>query len=38
VSTNAARDGGYRKVKITAARRSKLLDVRSRPGYVAASK
>jgi len=38
VSSNPARDGGYRKVKITAAnKRGKLLDVRTRPGYVAAS-
>jgi VWFA-related protein len=35
VSTNPARDGGYRKVKITAARKGKLLDVRTRSGYVA---
>jgi VWFA-related protein len=35
VSSNPARDGVYRKVKITAARRGKLLDVRTRPGYVA---
>jgi Ca-activated chloride channel homolog len=38
VSTNPSRDGGYRKVKITATnKRGKMLDVRSRPGYVAAS-
>jgi Ca-activated chloride channel family protein len=38
VSTNAVRDGGYRRVKITAKdRRGKLLDVRTRPGYIAAS-
>src|SRR5262245_58150251 len=37
ISSNPARDGGYRKVKITASRkRGKLLDVRTRPGYVAA--
>jgi Ca-activated chloride channel homolog len=37
VSSNPARDGGYRKVKITASgKRGKLLDVRTRPGYVAA--
>jgi Ca-activated chloride channel homolog len=36
VSANAARDGAYRKVKITAKNnRGKTLDVRSRPGYVA---
>jgi len=37
VSSNPARDGGYRKVKITASRKrgGKLLDVRTRPGYVA---
>jgi Ca-activated chloride channel homolog len=36
VSTNPARDGGYRKVKITATdKRTKLLDVRTRPGYIA---
>jgi Ca-activated chloride channel family protein len=34
VSTNPTQDGSYREVKITAARRGKLLDVRSRPGYV----
>jgi VWFA-related protein len=33
--TNPARDGEYRKVKITAARKGRLLDVRTRPGYVA---
>ncbi len=38
VSTNPSRDGGYRKVKITAAgKRGKLLDLRTRPGYVAAT-
>jgi VWFA-related protein len=39
VSTNTARDGGYRKVKITATGKGgkKLLDVRTRPGYVAAT-
>jgi VWFA-related protein len=36
VSTNAARDGQYRKVKITATAKKKLLDVRTRAGYVAA--
>ena len=36
VSSNASRDGGYRKVKITAAAKRKLLDVRTRPGYVGA--
>jgi len=37
VSSNAARDGSYRTVKITASgKRSKSLDVRSRPGYFAA--
>jgi VWFA-related protein len=35
VSSNPARNGVYRSVKITAARRGKLLDVRTRPGYVA---
>jgi Ca-activated chloride channel family protein len=35
VSTNPARDGGFRKVKITAARRGKMMEVRTRPGYVA---
>jgi len=36
VSSNPARDGGYRKVKITASNKhGKLLDVRMRPGYVA---
>ena len=35
-SSNSARDGGYRKVKITAVdKRGKQLDVRSRPGYFA---
>ena len=35
VSSNPARDGGYRKVKITASNKhGKLLDVRMRPGYV----
>jgi Ca-activated chloride channel family protein len=38
VSSNGARDGTYRKVKITAKdKRGKSLDVRSRPGYTAAS-
>jgi VWFA-related protein len=36
VSSNASRDGGYRKVKITSTRRGKLLDVRTRPGYAGA--
>jgi Ca-activated chloride channel homolog len=36
VSSNPARDGGYRRVKITASNKhGKLLDVRMRPGYVA---
>jgi Ca-activated chloride channel family protein len=35
VSTNPASNGGYRKVKITAVRRNRLLDVRTRPGYTA---
>jgi Ca-activated chloride channel family protein len=35
VSSNPARDGVYRNVKVTAARRGRLLDVRTRPGYVA---
>jgi Ca-activated chloride channel family protein len=39
VSSNPARDGSYRKVKITAAgKRGKLLDVRSRPGYISSAK
>ena len=37
VSSNASHDGSYRKVKITAAVKHKLLDVRTRPGYVAAN-
>jgi len=37
VSSNAVRDGSYRKVRITAVNnRNKQLDVRTRPGYVAA--
>jgi VWFA-related protein len=37
VSSNAVHDGSYRNVKITAnGKRSKSLDVRSRPGYFAA--
>jgi|ERR1051326_684043 VWFA-related protein len=37
VSSNAVHDGSYRTVKITASgKRSKSLDVRSRPGYYAA--
>jgi Ca-activated chloride channel homolog len=37
VSSNAVHDGAYRNVKITASgKRSKSLDVRSRPGYFAA--
>ena len=37
VSSNALHDGSYRNVKITASgKRSKSLDVRSRPGYFAA--
>jgi Ca-activated chloride channel family protein len=36
VSTNAAKDGTYRSVKITATnKRGKALEVRSRPGYLA---
>jgi len=36
LSTNAARDGAYRNVKITAVdSRGKSLDVRTRPGYLA---
>jgi Ca-activated chloride channel homolog len=35
VSTNPVRDGRFRKVRITAAPRGKLLDVRTRSGYVA---
>jgi Ca-activated chloride channel family protein len=39
VSTNAAHNGEYRKVKITAkSKRGKLLDVRTRAGYLAAGK
>ena len=35
VSSNRAIEaGGYRRVKITAARRGRSLDVRTRPGYV----
>jgi VWFA-related protein len=38
VSSNAARDGAFRRVKITATgRRGKMLDVRTRSGYVAAA-
>jgi len=37
-SSNSARDGAYRKVKITAVdKRGKPLDVRTRPGYFAPS-
>ena len=37
VSSNPVRDGEFRKVKITAAgKRGKLLDVRSRSGYISA--
>jgi len=36
VSSNPARDGVYRQVKITAVRKGKHLDVRTRPGYFAA--
>ena len=37
VSTNPVRDGSYRSVKITASnKRGKALEVRSRPGYLAA--
>lgn len=36
ISDNPARDGSYRKVKITAVdKRGKQLDVRTRPGYFA---
>jgi Ca-activated chloride channel homolog len=35
VSSNPARDGGYRRVRITASNKGKLLDVRMRTGYVA---
>jgi VWFA-related protein len=35
VSANALKDGEYRKVKITATRKGKSLDVRTRAGYVA---
>jgi VWFA-related protein len=35
MSTNSLRDGSFRKVKITATRRGKMLDVRTRPGYIA---
>src|SRR5262245_39077598 len=38
VSSNPARDGQFRRVKITARRRGRLLDVRSRGGYVAAAR
>ena len=34
VSSNPVRDGEFRKVKITATAKRKLLDVRTRPGYV----
>jgi VWFA-related protein len=38
VSTNQARDGSFRKVKIVAKNnRGKMLDVRTRPGYISAS-
>ena len=37
-SSNSARDGAYRKVKITAVdKRGKQLHVRSRPGYFAST-
>src|SRR5439155_16689700 len=37
MSTNAARDGSYRTVKVTATgKRNKNFEVRSRPGYFAA--
>ena len=37
MSTNAARDGSYRSVKISAnGKRNKAFEVRSRPGYIAA--
>ncbi len=37
-SSNGAKDGGFRKVKITAVdKRGKQLDVRSRPGYTASA-
>jgi Ca-activated chloride channel homolog len=36
ISTNAAHDGSYRNVKITATgKRNKPFEVRSRPGYIA---
>jgi len=35
ISENPSHDGSYRKVKITAARRGKSLDIRTRPGYMA---
>jgi Ca-activated chloride channel family protein len=35
VSSNSARDGGFRKVKITANQKKKALDVRTRTGYIA---
>jgi VWFA-related protein len=38
VSGNLARDGAFRKVKIVAKnKRGKMLDVRTRPGYIAGS-
>jgi Ca-activated chloride channel family protein len=38
VSSNLARDGAFRKVKITASvKRGKLLDVRTRPGYISST-
>ncbi len=37
VSTNQSSAGEYRKVKITATSKRKLLDVRTRPGYTAGS-
>ena len=38
VSSNPARDGGYRRVKITATgKRNKMLDVRTRPGYASST-
>src|SRR5436309_8663312 len=37
ISTNPARDGSYRNVKVTATgKRNKSFEVRSRPGYFAA--
>lgn len=35
VSTNAEKNGDYRKVKVVATRRGKAMDVRTREGYLA---